>query len=176
MYNSIEFVKMNKKDFDSFFSILKKSFPTNERRDYLAQKSLLTKYNYNPLVFKIKDEILAIMATWEFEDFVFIEHLAVDDKLRGKGVGTHLIKNYLRKFKKKIFLEVEPPGCEVSKKRVKFYEKLNFHINNFYYLQQPLNPEDSPIELKIMSYSKKIGKEEFDKYKKVIYKEVYNVK
>ena len=101
------------------------------------------------------------MATWEFEDFVFIEHLAIHSKLRGQGIGTKLIQNYLSKTKKEIFLEVEPPTCEMSKKRILFYEKLRFCLNDFYYLQQPLNHNDSPFELKIMSYSKNINEKEF---------------
>lgn len=175
MYNHKEFINMDKKDFDLFFDILKNSFPENERRDYSSQEGLLDNSNYKPLVFKENGEILAIMAIWEFEDFVYIEHLAVDNKLRGKGIGTELIKNYLNKCKKKVFLEVEPPSCDVSKKRILFYEKLNFYLNDFYYLQQPLNPNDKPLELKIMSYSNHISEKEFDEYKKVIYKEVYNV-
>lgn len=175
MYNHKEFINMDEKDFDLFFNMLKNSFPENERRDYSSQKNLLDNSNYKPLVFKENGEILAIMATWEFEDFIFIEHLAVDAKLRGKGIGTELIKNYLNKCKKNIFLEVEPPSCDVSKKRILFYEKLNFYLNDFYYLQQPLNPNDNPLELKIMSYSKHISEKEFAKYKKVIYKEIYNV-
>lgn len=175
MCNHKEFINMDEKDFDLFFHILKNSFPENERRDYLSQKKLLANSNYKPLVFKESGEILAIMATWEFKDFVFIEHLAVDNKLRGKGIGTELIKNYLNKCKKKVFLEVEPPSCDVSKKRILFYEKLNFYLNDFYYLQQPLNPNDKPLELNIMSYSNHISEKEFNEYKKVIYKEVYNV-
>lgn len=175
MCNIKEFIDMNEKDFDSFFNILDNSFPQNERRDYPSQKALLSVGKYRPFVFKENDEVLALMATWEFADFAYVEHLAVDNKLRGKGVGTELIKNYLNKCDKKVFLEVEPPNCETSKKRVSFYEKLGFCFNDFYYLQQPLNPGDSPFRLNIMSYPESIGEKEFDKYKKDIYKDVYGV-
>ncbi|SCH44320.1 ribosomal-protein-alanine acetyltransferase [uncultured Clostridium sp.] len=168
-----KFIDMKKEEFESFFNILEKSFPDNERRKYVDQLSLLDKENYRPLIFKEKDEVLAIMATWEFEKFVFIEHLAVDNKLRGKGVGTSLIDNYLKECNKEVFLEVEPPQCEISTKRIKFYEKLNFYLNDFYYLQQPLNEGDLPFELKIMSYDKKIDSKDFEEYKNIIYKEVY---
>ena len=175
MLENIEFIEMDKKYFELFFEIMKNSFPKNEMRDYLSQKKLLNNKYYKPLVLKLEDQILAIMATWEFEGFVFIEHLAIHSKLRGLGIGTKLIKNYLSKTKKEIFLEVAPPACEISKNRIVFYEKLGFCLNDFYYLQQPLNPNDSPFELKIMSYSKNITEKEFEKYKKVIYKEVYRV-
>ena len=115
------------------------------------------------------------MAVWEFDDFIYVEHLAVDSKLRGRGVGSELIKNYLNRCDKRVFLEVEPPNCEISKKRVSFYEKLGFSFNDFYYLQQPLNHGDSPFRLNIMSYPESIGEKEFDKYKKDIYKDVYGV-
>ena len=114
MHNIKEFIDMNEKDFDSFFNILDNSFPKSERRDYPSQKDLLSISNYRPFVFKENDEVLALMAVWEFNDFVYVEHLAVDIKLRGKGVGTSLIKNYLNKCDKKVFLEVEPPNCDTS--------------------------------------------------------------
>ena len=85
------------------------------------------------------------------------------------------VLNYLNKCDKKVFLEVEPPNCEISKKRVSFYEKLGFSFNDFYYLQQPLNPGDSPFRLNIMSYPESIGEKEFEKYKKDIYRDVYGV-
>ena len=152
MHNIKEFIDMNENDFDSFFNILDDSFPKSERRDYPSQKDLLSISNYRPFVFKENDEVLALMAVWEFDDFIYVEHLAVDSKLRGKGVGS-----------------------ETSKKRVSFYEKLGFSFNDFYYLQQPLNPGDSPFRLNIMSYPESIGEKEFDKYKKDIYKDVYGV-
>lgn len=175
MHNIKEFIDMNKKDFDSFFNILDNSFPQNERRDYFSQKNLLSISKYRPFVFKENDEVLALMATWEFDDFVYVEHLAVDSKLRGKGVGTSLIKNYLNKCNKKVFLEVEPPNCDTSKKRISFYKKIGFSFNDFYYLQLPLNPGDSPLRLNIMSYPESIGEKEFEKYKKDIYRDVYGV-
>ena len=101
MHNIKEFIDMNEKDFDSFFNILDNSFPKSERRDYPSQKDLLSISNYRPFVFKENDEVLALMAVWEFSDFVYVEHLAVDSKLRGKGVGSELIRNYLNKCEMK---------------------------------------------------------------------------
>lgn len=169
-----KFTQMKTGEFDLFFNILKKSLPKEEMRDYIGQKMLLNKINYNPLVFRENDKVLAIMATWNFEDFIFLEHLAIDERLRGKGLGQILLNKYLNNCEKKVFLEVEPPDCEVSKKRIRFYEKLNFKLNDFNYLQPPLNPSDDPLELKIMSFNTKIEEKGFEKYKNIIYKEVYN--
>ena len=66
-------------------------------------------------------------------------------------------------------------GDSTPKFRVSFYEKLGFSFNDFYYLQQPLNPGDSPFRLNIMSYPESIGEKEFEKYKKDIYRDVYGV-
>ena len=103
MHNIKEFIDMNENDFDSFFNILDNSFPKSEKRDYPSQKNLLSISNYRPFVFKENDEVLALMAVWEFDDFIYVEHLAVDSKLRGKGVGSELIKNYLNRCDKRVF-------------------------------------------------------------------------
>jgi GNAT superfamily N-acetyltransferase len=164
---------MDKKEFNSFFNVLEKSLPRSEMRSFDGQKDLLENKYYKPLVYTDDNETLAILGTWEFDEFIFIEHLAVDEKLRGKGVGSELLKNYLQKQKKEVFLEVEPPTCDISKRRVSFYERVGFFFNDFFYLQQPLNEGDLPFELKIMSYKNKIDEKDFEKFKKIIYKEVY---
>ena len=102
--------KFQHSDFDSFFKLMSESFPSVERRSYEDQKKLLSEDLYNIIVDKDENEnITAFIANWEFNDFNFIEHFAVDSKMRGNGIGTSMLKTYLNKCNKPIFLEVELP-------------------------------------------------------------------
>ncbi len=160
--------------FDKVFELMQNSFPENEYRGYDEQKKLLK----NPL-YKIwtqaneNGDIIAFMAFWSFNDFIFVEHLAVSQLYRGKGLGTKMIQKITKNFSKPIILEIEVPCDEFSIKRLNFYERLGFKPNDYKYCQLPLRKNDAVIEMIIMSYPKELSNKEFEKIKSEIYKEVY---
>ena len=85
-------------NFDSFFKLMREAFPSIERRCYEEQKKLLCDDSYNIIIDNDEDEnITAFIANWEFDNFSFIEHFAVDCKMRGNGIGTSMLKDYLKK-------------------------------------------------------------------------------
>ena len=70
-------------EFDKVFSVLKTSFPPDERRTYDAQKALLSnpKYNIYVLPNSESDEIKAFITVWQFGTFAFVEHDMVQPHL-----------------------------------------------------------------------------------------------
>lgn len=164
------------KNFDEMFHLMQISFPENEYRTYSDQKSLLKNPKYHIITKENEQKnIVAFLAFWSLGDFNFIEHLAVSPTCRGKGTGTKLVSEFMSETSKPIILEIEPPVDDISIKRMKFYEKLGFVLNEYQYFQIPLRKNHSPSELKIMSYPQKLNEEEFNNVKNIIYHEVYGV-
>lgn len=175
--NSQNLKKFQDCDFDSFYKLMKEAFPSEERRNYEDQKRLLSEEAYSITSHKDDNEnIKAFIASWEFDDFVFIEHFAVSSKMRCNGVGTSMIKDYLSKCNKPIFLEVELPENYISIRRIEFYKRLGFHLNDYDYLQPPLQKQHVFLPLKIMSYPKRAEDKEFIDFRNVVYDKVYKVK
>jgi ribosomal protein S18 acetylase RimI-like enzyme len=171
-YNSLE--KFKHCDFDNFFKLMRESFPSIERRSFEDQKKLLFEDSYNIVLDKDeKENIIAIMSIWEFSGFNFIEHFAVDSRMRGNGRGTSILKNYLNKCDKPIFLEVEPPENDISMRRIEFYKRLGFHLNSFEYLQPPLQKKHDFLPLMVMSYPRSVDNIEFTDFKNIVYDKVY---
>ena len=132
--NNTNLKEFQHSDFDSFFKLMREGFPSVEMRSCEDAKNLLYEDLYNIIVDKDENEnITAFIANWEFSDFNFIEHFAVDSKIRGSGIGTAMLKAYLNKCNKPIFLEVELPENHVSIRRIEFYKRLGFYLNNFEY-------------------------------------------
>lgn len=168
--------KFQHSDFDSFFNLMREAFPSIERRSYEDAKNLLFEDLYNIIVDKDKDNnIIAFIASWEFSDFKFIEHFAVDSKIRGTGMGTSMLKDYLNRYNNPIFLEVELPLNDVAVRRIEFYKRLGFHLNNFDYFQPPLQKQHDFLPLKVMSYPKSVNEEQFINFKNAVYDKVYKV-
>lgn len=163
-------------DFDSFFKLMKEVFPSIERRSYDDQKKILSEDVYNILVNKDENyNINAFLANWKFAEFNFIEHFAVAENLRGHGLGTLMLKEYLNKSNKPIFLEVELPKNRTSIRRVEFYRRFGFYLNDFDYLQPPMQKQHDYLPLKVMSYPKLVDKNEFTNFKSMVYDRVYKV-
>lgn len=162
-------------NFDSFYKLMSEAFPSIERRSYEDQKKLLFDNSYSIISDNDEDDnITAFIANWEFNDFSFIEHFAVDRKMRGNGMGTSMLEDYLKRCNKIIFLEVELPENDISIRRIEFYKRLGFYLNDFEYLQPPLQKQHDFLPLKVMSYPRSVNEIEFMNFKNVVYDKVYD--
>lgn len=174
----MEFIKLENsysQEFKEAWRVYESSFPSDERRALGLQKELFKNKLYNFFIV-LKDKVLvAIIADWDFEDFLFVEHIAVKKIFRGKGIGTELFKEYISKNKRKIVLEVEKPETEIAAKRIKFYEKMGFKLNNFGYIQPPYGKDKNPVPLFLMTYPEKINESEFSSIRVKLHSVVYGL-
>lgn len=162
-------------NFDEVFRIMDEAFPNNEMRTYKAQKKLLDNEKYNIYVKKDKyGSIEGFLAYWNLGNCTFFEHLAVSKKLRGKGIGRQIILENIKNVKNPVFLEVELPNTNISQRRINFYKRLGFNLNEFYYEQPALRKNESFQQLLIMSYPHPINEQSFALYKREIYDNVYS--
>lgn len=161
-------------NFDEIFKIMDEAFPDSEMRTYEGQKRLLQNEKYH--IYEELDgvgQLVGFLAYWTLNGCVFFEHLAVSSVRRGQGIGKNILLKNIKDIKLPIFLEVEPPETDMAKRRIAFYERLGFCLSDFYYEQPPLRKNQTAQQLLIMSYPAPISAEEFAKYKKEIYTNVY---
>ncbi len=161
--------------FNDIFNIMQDSFPLDEYRPYEEQKALLLRSEYSiyGLFDKELEQIKAFMAVYEFEEFIFIEHLAVKNGYRNQGLGATLIQELSNTTDKIICLEVEPPKTDIARRRIGFYERNGFVLNEYPYMQPTISKGKSPIELYIMSSKRGLTQKEFNEVEKVLYTKVY---
>lgn len=168
-----EFRKMKPEEFDRVFSILTDSFPADEYRDYEKQQKLIENERFSVYVFADKDSIVAFISAWEFDNLFFIEHFAVSESVRNQGIGTALLRNVCTLIKKEICLEVELPETEKARRRIGFYERNGFVLNNYDYEQPAYSEDKSAVPLLIMTYGKSISETRFREIEKILYRYVY---
>ena len=170
--------KLKPEDFDKVFQIMELSFPEDEHRTYEEQKELLNNSLYQ--IYILPDEsgenIKAFVAVWEFDEMVYIEHLAVNPEFRNGGLGAMILQELISRSDKQICLEVEPPKETMAIRRIGFYERNGFFLNEYDYMQPAISKGRKPIPLLIMTSGRKISKEEFDRIRIVLYTKVYGQK
>ena len=94
---------------------------------------------------------LGLLTTWHFEEFIYIEHFAIDPSLRSQGYGSEALKAFIKEQCKPIILEAEPPTDELSIRRIHFYERSGFVLHDYPYMQPAYTEDSHSVELRLMS-------------------------
>lgn len=150
------------------------AFPPDERREFDNLKLLLNNNECHFYRIFTENKILAgFFILWEFQAFVFIEHFAVNDELRGLGIGEKTLAEIRTMFSKNIILETELPANDIKARRIRFYERNGFHKLRRTYFQPSYGENKPEIELKLMCTNVDIQTEELDFIIKTIRKKVY---
>lgn len=157
-------------EFDHIYSLLKTSFPIDEYRPYQSQKELLNDPRYTVFVV---DDLTALITVWQFESFSFIEHFAVAPECRNQGLGAGILHELISMQSRPVCLEAELPETDLAKRRLGFYQRRGFHVNNYHYIQPAYSVGQNPVPLLILTTGAPITMNQFESIRDILYREVY---
>ena len=159
--------------FDTFYPLLKTSFPEDELLPLDLHKTLFSQ----PTFFgRHYDNFSAFVIGYQLQDYLFLELFMVQEHLRNQGIGQAFLQEVIKEATTPIILEVELPENELSKRRINFYERLGFHLNLCDYKMPVFDKHHGGVPLYLMSYPNKLTEAEINEYSHKIYKDVYLVK
>ena len=165
--------KLKVQDFNQVYRIMEASFPSDEYRPYAEQKALLSNPVYTMYVWYGEPLIKAFIAAWAFDTFAFIEHFAVNPEYRNGGIGAKMLNEVVARLGKTVCLEVEPPENEMASRRIGFYQRNNFFLSGYPYIQPPISQGKNAIPLSIMTTNGEVDKHTFEQIKTTLYTELY---
>jgi ribosomal protein S18 acetylase RimI-like enzyme len=152
------------------------TFPLAERRSWAGLEYELDyekRFCAHALV--QNDKFVGLFNYWTFENFYYIEHVAVVPAMRGKQIGTEAMEIFMSQTKLPIILEVELPDNPVAIRRIHFYEKLGFSLVPHTYAQPPYDEEDEElIPMQLMCNDAAFAGDKFEVVKDTLYSEVYH--
>lgn len=132
-----------------WYEKLSEYFPANEMKHPGQMEELLADHP----AYK-KHETHEYVATYaEFPNFIFIDYLLVNPKIRGKGLGSKALSLFKRKDKT-IILEVEPADTDrrETTQRIRFYERNGFQkAEHIVYTRS--DEEGDPYEMDVYYWS-----------------------
>ncbi len=168
--------KMREDEFEKVFDLMVEAFPVDERRTFDEQRELLSNPIFDIYVLKDEDagDIKGFISIYRFDKFTYVEHFAVNPKYRNLGLGHEVLSNLTALFGK-LLLEVEVPETEQAKRRIGFYERNGFYLNDYPYIQPPISKGTNPIPLLLMTTGGKLSQNEYNEAKSTLYKGVYKV-
>lgn len=163
--------------FSKAWSLYEKSFASEYRRSLQKQKVIMKSEGYHFLVYAKDAKVLGFIALWNLDDFVFIEHLAVQEECRSKGIGSDMVKFVKSATAQgtKVIIEAERPLTPLQERRIHFYENLEFVRNSFVYFQPSYGKNKPPMPLLILSHPRRLSGTEFESMTGAIHRIVYGV-
>lgn len=162
----MEFIRINDKNsprWHKVWELYEESFPLAERRKEEDHIRASEDENFHPISAWENGELVGIVFFWEWENYRYLEYLAVTPHLRSRGYGAQLL-NYLREYGHTIILEIDPLNNEQSVRRLQFYERAGFTLTPYRFVHLPYRKEAQPQELLILSYPKMITKEQHNAF------------
>ena len=143
--------RVKREDFDNLWRQMEESFVKEERRDKEDALKLLERVEYSLFHTLENGERVGFVALWILDGFVFLEHFVTYEKYRNKGIGG-LVLDLLKKEYPEIVLEAEHPENEISRRRIGFYRRSGFLVNDYPYIQPPYRKGESGVPLLLLSY------------------------
>lgn len=153
--------------------IYEEAFPPDERREWSQWVDMHENGRFCLNEGYDNKRFIGFISVWELDRFRFIEHFAIRDTERGKGFGTHILKQVLAQKPSPVILEVEEPFTETARKRIAFYERMNFKVSDGDYFQPSYSVGKNSVKLLLMSYPEKIKTSDFTEIKSQIHSCVY---
>lgn len=156
--------------------LMQASFPAEEYRD-LAQLRLYTdaRPQFCNNVILLDEVPVGLFTYWDFGDFLYAEHFAVDPARRNGGVGRDALRQWCAGAGRPVVLEVEMPEDEMARRRVGFYERQGFSLWPNDYEQPPYRPGDGYLPMRLMAYGGLDSQKDYDRVVARIYSDVYGV-
>lgn len=173
----IELIKLHEKDFEKVYALMEGAFPVEEVRSRENAKAQLRDPRYSILISKNEaDQILGFIAEWDLGSNLFLEHVAVDQNLRGAGVGSRMMAAYLSQAPKPVVIEVEDEKTEINIRRIGFYRRLGFHLSEYGYDQPVIRGDiNKKIPLKLMTYPESLTGAGFETFRYQVFTKIYKI-
>ena len=153
------------------------SFPETERRDFVLFCRLIAEEPvFKLFTILIDSKYAGFITCWQFSEFVYVEHFAIDENMRSGGIGSIAMQSFLTLIDCPVVLEVEDIVDDLTARRVRFYETLGFKLHSQDYKQPPYREKDSWYDMKLMSFGGFDLDSQYESVRNFIYSHVYNVK
>lgn len=128
------------------------AFPKSERRAFSAYETVCrNEPGFVPYTLRGEaGEPIGLFWYWETEDFVYLEHFAIEKTHRNGGLGAKILAEFMDGHPN-VVLEAEDPVDDITRRRIGFYQRCGMIDNGFAYENPGYWTVAMPHRLRIVS-------------------------
>lgn len=128
------------------------AFPAEERRARDTHEQALRDAHFHACSLWDRDAFIGLLTWWQWDDMLYIEHLAIAESKRGKGYGRAALAA-LQQRGQRIILEIEPVCNETTARRLAFYRTCGFRTLPHPHIQFAYQQGFADIPLLLLGFS-----------------------
>lgn len=147
--------------YNPFKKLYSVSFPVFEQRTEMQQEKAFTYDNYHLIGYEENDTFVGFISYWVFDEYVYIEHFAISQELRGGGYGSAVLNDFIASTCKVVLLEIDPVTDEISEARLRFYKRCGFHENPYPHVHPPYRDGYKAHSLVVLTTKREITEDEY---------------
>ncbi len=160
-------------EFLHFWHLYEQSFPEIERKNHHGMTCALAKKQFHNELFYLASEPSALLAYWQYDRFCYLEYIAVNPMMKGRGIGTQIMQELISRTLHPIILEIEHVVDDTTRRRKSFYERLGFIANPQHQHQQPPYQKGfEPLPMLLMTHPQTISKEAYKYFNQILTTEI----
>ena len=128
------------------------AFPAEERRDLRWQSLALADADFFCTELRAAEVFVGLLSYWKPQNgaFLYVEHFALCPERRGQGYGGSALR-LLAAQNAPLLLEIEPPADDLTRRRLRFYERNGFRLLSHEHRQLPYQPHYPAVPLCLMA-------------------------
>lgn len=169
----IRIIPSDNKLWEQVWRIYTESFPEPQRRRISSHTRAVEDPAFHTYIAVDNGTLLGLLFYWNYDDKIFIEHLAIEPSRQGQNIGSTIMREFMEDHRQAtIILEIDPPQGDLSRDRLRFYERLGFRQTGFGYTHPSYRKKGEPHELEIMSWPEALSAKEFEEFMEFIFSRV----
>lgn len=133
--------------FSEWWQLYESSFPVTERRSSAQHAAAMQNPAFHCLHLSDAAGFAGILAYWQWQDTIYLEHLAITPERQGQGLGHQA----LALLQGRVIVEIEPAVDSVSVRRLAFYESCGFYCLSHPHVQLAFQSGQPDIPLWLLS-------------------------
>ncbi|MGL4806308.1 MAG: GNAT family N-acetyltransferase [Bacteroidales bacterium] len=152
MFELIRMKDSSNEAFAPLMELYTDAFPEEERRVIEDLAGLIkneSRMHFN--LIRFDGELAGLCIYWGFDEFYYLEHLAVYPHLRNKKIGQQVLNWLESNLKGLRILEVEPAEEEMAIRRINYYQRNGYEVRETNYIQPSYDGVRSSIALWVMT-------------------------
>lgn len=146
-------------------AVYEMSFPYHERRERASQRALLQDPLYHFDLLMREGAPVGALLYWQQPSFTYAEHFFIFPEHRGRGIGSAALEQLCRCTVLPLILEIDPPDDELSRRRLRFYERNGFRLTPHDHRQPAYHADTGGESLRVLSYPYAINASEYEVFR-----------
>lgn len=145
------YTNIKQEGWQEIWALYQDSFPECERRLECDQAAAMCDPSFYATGLWDNGAFAGLLFYWYHEEFCYVEHFAINQKIRGQGYGTRSLEALCGQYPL-VILEIELPVDALTLRRQHFYERFGFLVSRYQHSHPPYRFQDAPHELLALSY------------------------